>query len=202
MKRSAASKAMDRDTFEKLLALLDSDRDRAGVLYEKLRTKLITFFRCQGCRESDILADKTFNIVARHLERGEEIREPAAYILAVARRTAPGAHREGDRTLYIEDLQRPVWERSIEDLAPEEYATPEHARCLEECIGKLQSLDQRVIREYYRYDKRQKIDRRLALAAELNIDGGALRIRAFRIRRKLRACVIACVRKSRKDATK
>jgi DNA-directed RNA polymerase specialized sigma24 family protein len=193
---------MDTDAFEKLLALFDNDRDRAGARYETLRSMLITFFRSRGCRGSDILADRTFDIVARHLERGEEIREPLRYALGVARRMALGVYAEDDRTLYIEDVPRQVWDRAMDDLAPEEYASLEHARCLEECIGKLPSLDQRVIREYYQHDKREKIERRLALAAELNIDSDALRIRAFRIRRKLLGCVVACVRKSRKNATK
>lgn len=192
---------MDRDAFEKLLELFDPDRDRAGELYEKLRSRLIAFFRWNGCRESDFLADKAFDVVMSHLNEGQAVRAPVAYILGVARRVALGAYKKDGRTAYIQDTPRTVWDCSPEELPIEEYASPEYARCLESCIGKLPVSDQRLIREYYLYDKREKIDCRVSLAAELNTTLSTLRIKAFRIRKRLRACIVACVRDSR-DATK
>jgi DNA-directed RNA polymerase specialized sigma24 family protein len=64
--------------------------------------------------------------------------------------------------------------------------------CLEHCLSELNPADRRLIREYYRYDKQAKIDRRKELADQAGIPMNTLRIKAYRIRRRLSACVQDC----------
>jgi DNA-directed RNA polymerase specialized sigma24 family protein len=46
-----------------------------------------------------------------------------------------------------------------------------------------------LILDYYRHDKRGKIEDKRRIAATLGIEPTALRVRAYRIRRRLEDCV-------------
>jgi hypothetical protein len=58
--------------FEKLLAWLDADRNRAGERYESLRKKLILFFKRRNIPAEEY-ADKVFDRIADMLEKGKVI---------------------------------------------------------------------------------------------------------------------------------
>ena len=60
---------------------------------------------------------------------------------------------------------------------------------LERCLRQLTADDRALILEYYRGDRRIKIERRRELAARLGMTANALSIRACRIRNKLEACI-------------
>jgi DNA-directed RNA polymerase specialized sigma24 family protein len=57
-----------KETFEKLLRWLDTNRDKAGEKYEKIRTRLIRIFTCRGCGDVEDLADETINVVASKID--------------------------------------------------------------------------------------------------------------------------------------
>jgi hypothetical protein len=69
------------------LSRLDADRERAGLKYEELRLKLISYFYRKQCMASDELADETLNRVARSIVEEEKIldEEPPVYCYRVAR---------------------------------------------------------------------------------------------------------------------
>src|SRR5260370_21734318 len=76
------------EAFNALLAWLDHDRDRAGERYNTLRHRLIVFFEGRNCSsESDGLADRTLDVVARKLREGQNIHssESFGYCFGVAR---------------------------------------------------------------------------------------------------------------------
>jgi len=83
----ARSWTLDGQSFDRLLGLLDSDRDRAGERYELIRTQLVRIFEWRGCPYPESLADETIDRVGRRLEQGEQIRaaDPALYFYGVAR---------------------------------------------------------------------------------------------------------------------
>ncbi|HKP37054.1 MAG TPA: hypothetical protein VJT71_09355, partial [Pyrinomonadaceae bacterium] len=54
-----------QEDFDRLLAWLDADRERAGVIYEKIRWRLITIFAARNCVTPEDLADETLDRVAR-----------------------------------------------------------------------------------------------------------------------------------------
>jgi hypothetical protein len=62
-----------QDSFDKLLALLDPDRERAGEQYEKIRRKLVKHFLKRRCAHADECVDETFNRVAQKIFEGNKV---------------------------------------------------------------------------------------------------------------------------------
>lgn len=181
---------LSKEAFEKFLAALDPDPDQAGRIYEQLRSKLLTFFRCNGCSEAEALTDETLDRAIRRL--GEiEIVSLMPFVRGVARFVASEASKRGRKMASLEDLPAPVWDGQPPDHPP--AVDPDSIRCLERCLRELAPDDENLIREYYQDEKRQKIDRKRRLAESLRISAGALRIKAFRLRRQLQKCVERCV---------
>lgn len=79
-----------------------------------------------------------------------------------------------------------------DDDAPED---DQRRRCLNVCLAELTPQNRELIIEFYRDDKRDKINRRKALAERLGIPRNALGNRAQRLRDKLQECIEKCLRK-------
>src|SRR4029453_5040025 len=77
---------LTEDAFEKLLAQLDADRERAGEKYERIRHKLIKFFEWRGGASPEEYADRSIDRVARRVYEGAELRvsDPYLYFHGVA----------------------------------------------------------------------------------------------------------------------
>ncbi len=202
----AASSARERwvltkDVFERFLKTLDPDPVQAGILYEQIRAKLATFFRCNGCCEGDDLVDETLDRAMRRSNE-IEIQNLPSFIRGVARNVASEAHKRKKRISSIEEIPEPVWDRSPqgEERAMAQHASPPTLNCLEGCIRTLTAEENRIIAEYYQYEKREKIVHKQTLAAELGISATTLRVKAFRARKRLEKCVLECAQRS--DETK
>jgi hypothetical protein len=63
-----------QSAFDRMLAELDPDRERAGEKYEQIRQKLMKFFQWRGCSSSaaEEHTDRTIDRVARKVEEGAE----------------------------------------------------------------------------------------------------------------------------------
>jgi DNA-directed RNA polymerase specialized sigma24 family protein len=172
--------------FDRFLARLDSDRERAGAVYETLRRKLITFFRCRDFSDPESLADETVDRVIRKQDE-EEIQELVPYALAVARRVASEAWRRENALPAVSPTpsEPPDWERQMELLGDCMQLIPERQRAL--------------ILNYYQHDKGQKIEDKRRIAATLGIAATALRVRAYRIRRQLEDCVLKKLNETTED---
>lgn len=69
--------------------------------------------------------------------------------------------------------------------------------CLDRCLDSLDTDDRTLVLRYYGDDAAGRtIDARRDLARSLSISPTALRIRAFRIRERLEACVRTCLEES------
>ena len=185
---------LTEDAFETLLAWLDTDRERAGSKYEKIRLRLIKIFTCRGCFEAEELADETIN---RVVSKVEEIAnnyqgDPALYFYGVSH----NIHLEYLRKLKLKVAEIPPESTTytvprrgvgfVEDIEPE-------FECLEHCLDELSPDNRKLVLEYYQHEKHAKIEHRRRLADELGIAANALRIRAHRMRRALRECVQNCL---------
>ncbi len=172
------------------LARLDPDSDRAGEKYESLRLALMKFFDWRGARFPEELADETINRVIRKIDEGDAIRDIPTYCHGVA------------RLVMLEHLKDPESKRTdFEELSPAALIAPdpreedERLNCFERCLSELPVESRQLILQYYSDEKRDKINRRLAMAGRLGIPLNALRSRAQRIRNRLEGCVNGCMQK-------
>jgi RNA polymerase sigma factor (sigma-70 family) len=167
-----------------LLGWLNPDRELAAAKYEDIRRRLITIFTCRNCAEAEELADETFDRVMRKVPDISRtyVGDPAPYFYGVAHKI----HLE-----YLRKKRRPLPPAPSRE--PEEEEPETAYDCLEECIGKLTPNERELVLQYYREEKRAKIDHRKQLAEGLGIGLNALRIRAYRIRAVLQKCVRECL---------
>lgn len=183
--------------FDALLARLDEDRERAAEKYLALRRRVVKFFGWRGVRTPEELADETLDRTCRRLAEGHRplAEDPALYVFGVAR-----------------NVLREHWERARDPVravvaAPEPLHDPETAEqqqaealraerrlyCLDKCLQALDPASRELILRYYRHDKQAKIDDRGETARALGIGAAALRLRLYRIRRRLESCVRECL---------
>jgi DNA-directed RNA polymerase specialized sigma24 family protein len=170
--------------FDSLLAWLDPDRDRAAGKYEQIRLRLIKLFTCRGRPDAEDLADETIDRVTLKAPEVSKdyVGDPCLYFYGVAHK------------VFLESLRKVPARAPAPPpaSAPDEEAEHEYD-CLERCIEKLPPAGRELVLDYYRSDRRAKIDHRKELAAGLGIAQNALRIRVHRLRAALQECVRACL---------
>jgi DNA-directed RNA polymerase specialized sigma24 family protein len=172
------------EEFEGLLGALHPERSKAGDEYEKLRLRLVTFFRWEGCVAEEDWADEVINRVARRIGRGDRIESLTAFVSGVARLVAKEAGRKQSR-------EAPgLVEMPAPESAPK---APEAEKCLDQCLGALDVGGRSLILKYYDGDASARIRTRQAMAAELGISLNSLRNRALRLRDRLELCVGRCL---------
>ena len=202
MVRSAARKKdwiLTKEAFERLLDSLDANRERAGEKYENVRRKLIEFFEARGSNSPADHADQTINRVARRLDEGEGVKDLSAYSYGVARLLLKETLRgRGKEPLTLDLAPAPL---IVTDDDEDERRHLEEARlkCFEVCLSNLPAASRVLIIEYYREEKRIKIEQRKRQADALNMSLNALRLRACRIRVDLGDCITSCLDRSRED---
>jgi RNA polymerase sigma factor (sigma-70 family) len=181
---------LSAEALARFLACLDPDPDCAGAKYESLRLTLMKFFDWRGAHYPEECADETINRVIRKIDEGETIRDIPTYCHGVA------------RLVLLEKLKGPESRRAdFEELppialvAPEPEERDEKQDCFEQCLKQLPVESRQLIMQYYGDEKREKINRRLAIAERLGIPLNALRSRAQRIRNRLEECVNGCLKK-------
>lgn len=177
--------------FDRLLSELDPDRERAGERYEGLRLKLTKLFQWRGGRDPEELADVVFDRVARRLEEGTELRgDPYLYFHGVALMVLREHWRHPATTGQpIDPVLRTRAAASEGAIDPDGQRRLE---CLELCLKGLPPESRSLLERYHHGEKGVRIRVRGELAAALGISMGALRIRAYRIRAQLEACITAC----------
>lgn len=173
------------ESFDRLLEWLGPTHESAAAKYETIRRRLIRFFVGRGCYEAETLADQTIDRVTSKVIQVADgyVGEPSAYFYGVANKV----HLEWLR------VQKRARDATAEVVPEKEDREAEYA-CLEECLDELPAENRELIIEYYRDEKRAKIERRKRLAHKLGISIGALQIKASRIRARLYTCVAACCR--------
>src|SRR5262249_16938487 len=74
------------ESFEKILAWLNSDREVAATMYVQLRHDLAKIFTFRGCADPEGLTDEVLDRVAKKVEqvRPTYIGDPRLYFCAVA----------------------------------------------------------------------------------------------------------------------
>jgi len=177
--------SLTKESFEKLLTWLDSNREEAATKYESARLRLIKYFICNGCGDRDEeLADETIDRVARRLERNE-IPEPFT----------------GDKILYFLAFARNIRREHLNDLKPRDPPPPvivseeaeDYDFCLEKCLQMLVNEDHSLADLYYSCEKSTKVEHHKKLAKNFGLSLPGLRTRIHRIRERLRPCIEKCL---------
>jgi DNA-directed RNA polymerase specialized sigma24 family protein len=184
---------MDQASFDRTLAILDPDRDRAGERYELIRRKLTKFFEWRGCTEPEEYADRTMDRVIRKVGEGAEIHVADAYhffhgvALNVLREYWKAAQKAPKKPLEDVDLPQ---------TAPDSSDSERRLTCLDGCVRDLPVQQLTLITQYHQDDGGAKIAKRTQLASQLGIPLNALRIRAYRIRGTLEGCISECLKRN------
>jgi len=178
--------------FDKFLALLDANRETAGVKYESLRVRLIKFFVWRNCEMAEELADTVFDRILRKIAEGEAIQNINAYSATIAQFVFKENLR--NPALLSESLEEnPNVQHFVEKDSSETNET-ENLRfdCLEKCLSAMDLETRRLLIAYHDTDERTMIPTRKLLAETLEISLNTLRIRVCRLKSKLENCVRDC----------
>ena len=173
---------------KRLLTRLGADAESAAREYETVRRKLTLFFEMRCASSPDALADETIDRVARKLDEGEAVSNVRAYFYGVAKRVFLEWDRREARHRAALDEQRRL-------STPEVPSKLKEARtdCLKRCLLSLPEESRQLILSYYEVGRRPSEETRKALADRLGLSYGNLKIKAYRIREQLAACLNDCL---------
>jgi DNA-directed RNA polymerase specialized sigma24 family protein len=178
---------LNPSALRQLLARLAADSDAGAREYNVLRERLADFFQWRGAASPEALADETLDRVAHKMAEGCEITNLKAFVYGVARNIALEAQkrqrREREALAELERLGAPG--------AASEETEAEFA-CLSRCLAVLPPHSRALIVRYYQGQGRSH-EVRTRLAAELAISYESLKMRAYRIRLALEACLRRCL---------
>jgi DNA-directed RNA polymerase specialized sigma24 family protein len=181
-----------KEDYHRFLLLLDPNPRAADEKFAILRNKLILFFDCHGCPDASLQADIVIGRAAAKVS-SKAIENIDGYSLAVARLRFKEILRERRREPFqadnLDQLNHEDTRSGMLLEAPDERATNEiRLECLETCMKQLRKRDQELLRDYYREQKRRKIDLREELAEKYHMSIIALRTRLCRLRKRLAQC--------------
>jgi RNA polymerase sigma factor (sigma-70 family) len=189
-----------REAFDRMLAELHPDSERAGEQYEKIRWKLVKLFEWRGCAHAEECADETFNRVTQKICDGATIwaDDPYSYFHGVALNVLREYWRSAEQTAKTLEEVAQIQSLSVdpEDLLSRETEQREKERlleCLNRCLQKLPPESLHLIIRYHQGEEALDKARRKELAQSLGIPLNALRIRAYRIRAAIEECVENCL---------
>jgi RNA polymerase sigma factor (sigma-70 family) len=175
-------RTLEQADFDRLLSWLDADPEAAGLIYERIRWRLIAILGSRRCHVPEELADETIDRVARRVAdiRETYVGDKAIYFLGVM------------NNVHHEYLKRLPQTRAVEPVTDAEAKERIHL-CLDRCLEKLSPHARQIIERYYAENKRAKINLRRRIANELGVTASNLRLRALRIREKLQVCIDSCL---------
>jgi len=184
--------ALTQQAFDSLLAYLAPDRNTAAKKYIEFRRNLVRFFEWRGCSAPEDYADEVMNRGAKRIAEGEDIRDPAMYLVGIARMFLFENRHQRARE------QQPVSEVLVQSKTTPyeiEYDRDQRVVCLRRCLQQVSPESRKLILLYYEGDKSEKIDNRKKLMELLKIPANTLRARALRIRERLQSCAEQCMNK-------
>src|SRR5215510_11928309 len=167
---------ISREAFDRMLAELHPDSERAGEQYEKIRQKLVKLFEWRGCAHAEECADETFNRVAQKICEGTSIwaDDPYSYFHGVAINVLREYWRSAEQTAKTLEEVAQIQDLSVdpEDLLLREMEQREKERmleCLNRCLQKLPPERFHLITSYHQGEESLNKARRKELARSLGI---------------------------------
>ena len=175
------------EEFEKFLAWLDPDPEEAARIFDRIQSRLIRIFISRGCIDAEALADEVLNRVCVRIDQVKlKYTDPQRCCVGFV----DNVHRE-----YLREQRN--WDNAVrppDPRPPKELEIEE--TCLKECLGELPKLDRELIERYFQGEKSVKIAGRKKLAVERMLTSNALRIQAFKLRKKFISCFNTCLERA------
>ena len=187
--------AIPPESFDEILAWLDSDRELAARRYVQLRADLAKIFMWRKCSDPDGLTDEVFDRVAlkvREVKPGY-IGDPRLYFRAVANNLIKEEQKRVGIKVSL-SLEPPAAEYD-----DSEKLAADREECLRSCLQRIRNDKRELILAYYAKEKQAKIDHRYELAEQLGISIVTLRVRVYRIREKIEKCVLSCLKRKAEE---
>lgn len=169
---------LTQEEFDRLLAWLHPDRDEAGLIYEAIRIRVRKTIAARGCPAADEIFAETVYRVARKLPGLAQIYDgnPALFFYGVANK------------VYKEYIRNQVETESLTNRipAPDPPNQEVDFNCLEKCLNRLAPEEKKLVLRFYS-------EKHHILAEDEGLSQNALRLRLFRLRQKLFACMSKCL---------
>lgn len=188
---SEMSDDLTEESFNKLLAWLDPDRDQAAEKFIKIQLRLIRIFSANGCSDPERLATETFSRIQARIDWLIEnyVGDPLHYFCAVARNQVKEDYRERTAVRAVRS-ENPMVKPDEDEESNRLY------QCLDQCMGTFNQHSQRLLIDYYQEQGNEKIVNRRKLAEASGITLRALRLRVFHLRSRLKICMEICLQDS------
>jgi DNA-directed RNA polymerase specialized sigma24 family protein len=182
------------DGLARLLARLDSDPERAGLEYERLRRGLIRFFDWRGAWPPEECADDTLDRLAKKLD--ETVVEDVRHYAHGIARLVLLEHR---RQPVVVSIDREIDGSTIRAASVDDE-DDEVRKCFDRCLQDVPADSRELMLRYYEGERRDKISNRRRLAVTLGLSDNGLRTRIQRLRDRLEQCVQECVSTSERKS--
>lgn len=179
------------ESFDDLLAWINSDRELAAATYLELRRALVKIFGWHHCADPEGMTDETFERVTKQVRHLRETFEgdPKHFFYGVARNLIKEYQKTVKSYVSIEDAQLVA----VPPQEVDEETSEMREECLSSCLQNLTTEKRDLILAYYAREKGAKIEHRIAMAQQLGVSIETLRVRMYRIRMALEQCIERCL---------
>ncbi|MBB5059110.1 RNA polymerase sigma factor (sigma-70 family) [Granulicella aggregans] len=167
-----------------LLQALDPDSERAAHLYRSLQKRIARFFQINNASDPESLADEVIDRLAERLGSTQpgDIGSPQAFALGIARNVL----REDQRKQRREERTATEW--AAFTLANKGH-DEELLHDLDQCMAQMRDDQRLLLRTYYQWSGREKIEHHRRISEQLGLTLNALRNRLMRARTELDKCI-------------
>ena len=167
-----------------LLQTFSSDEETAAIDFTKLRDSLVRFFQIKGDSSPEEAADETLDRVAVKLGEAVLIENLTNYSFGVARLVFLENLRKTEKSKKALENYRAKNERQNTDEETDDFSP------LRECFESLADNEKKILRAYFADLPHAELDKeRRKLTALLDVSLNNLRLKVFRLRRRLEDCV-------------
>ena len=177
---------MNREVLDKVLCLLDPDKEQAALEYARLHERLTRFFEWNNANDPRALADEALDRLGRRgLSADAEtgVRSASSFALGIARYLLQEERRRQSRDAEA----RRSWAAATGESSSAELEKMDEA--MQRSLAKMKPDNRKLLEAYYRHTASQKIKAHRNLASQYGLSLNALRNRVFRLRKELESSV-------------
>ena len=177
-------KNLTAESYSLLLQTFSSDEEAAAIDFTKLSDSLVRFFQIKGDSSPEEAADETLDRVAVKLGEAVLIENLTKYSFGVARLVFLENLRKAQKSKNALENYRAENERQKADGETDDFSP------LRECFESLADDEKKILRAYFADLSHAELDeKRQKLTASLGVSLNNLRLKIFRLRRRLEDCV-------------